>query len=52
LEKSLLHSGKGLVDIPSSADSFGLVSCLSKPWEILTAVCIGRNTFSLPENFT
>jgi hypothetical protein len=47
LENSLLHSDKELVDIPSSAGSFSLVSCLSKPWEILTVVCIGRNTFGL-----
>jgi hypothetical protein len=52
LEIFLLHSDKELVGIPSSAGSFGLVSCLSKPWEIMSIVCIGRNTFGLSEYFT
>jgi hypothetical protein len=47
LENSLLHFDKEMADIPSSVGSFGLVSCLSKPLEILTIVCIGRNKFGL-----
>jgi hypothetical protein len=41
----LLHSDKGLVDIPSSIGSFGLVSYHSKLWETLSVVCIGHITF-------
>jgi hypothetical protein len=47
LEIFLLCFDKELVGIPSSTSSFGLVSCLSKPWEIMLIVCIGRNTFGL-----
>ena len=47
LEIFLLHSDKELVGIPSSVGSFGLVSCLSKPWEIMSIVCISLNTFGL-----
>jgi hypothetical protein len=47
LKNSLLCSDKELANIPSSAGSFILVSCLSKPLEILTNVCIGRNTFKI-----
>jgi hypothetical protein len=44
-ERFLLHFDKGLVDIPSSAGSFGLVSYHSKLWETLSVVCIGHITF-------
>jgi hypothetical protein len=42
-----MRSGKGLDDIPYFAGLFSLVSCLSKPWEISTTVCIGRKTFRI-----
>jgi hypothetical protein len=47
MEIFLLHSDKELASIPSSAGSFGFVSCLSKPWEISSIVSIGRNTFGI-----
>jgi hypothetical protein len=47
LEIFFPRSDKELVDIPSSAGSFSFVSCLSKPWEILSIVCIGHNTFGI-----
>jgi hypothetical protein len=43
----LLHSGKKMVGIPSSAGSFGLASYPSKLWENLPVVCTGHNTFML-----